>query len=377
MNEGHSAFLTLELYKQLGEKNGWDDGQVKERCVFTTHTPIPAGHDKFEYKDIEERFKGEKNIIPLHIRKLAGEEHLNMTKLAMNFSSFINAVSRKHKEVTEDMFPNFDINYITNGIHVSFWANEYLKEVYDKYCNGWREDFSVLKTIKNAKIDEIWDAHIKAKKEMISYVNQRNITKTKLKDDVLTIGFARRFVQYKDADLMFKNIKNLRKLGGKVQFVFAGKAHAKDELGKDIMQRIIERAIELSDVVDIAFIEDYDMNVAKQLLGGCDVWLNTPIPFNEASGTSGMKACANGVLHFSRLDGWAIEAFEKNGGGFPLDDYDDMFMTLEDKIIPMFYDEDKTSWVDEMKLSIGNSASYFNTHRMAKEYVEKAYKLKL
>ena len=217
--------------------------------------------------------------------------------------------------------------------------------------------------------------HLEAKKDMINYVNEHNIVGSKLKEDVLTIGFARRFIAYKDAELIFKNLSNLKRLGTKVQFIFSGKAHAKDGVGKDIMSRVIQRAKELSEDISIAFIENYDIDVAKYLISGCDLWLNTPIPYNEASGTSGMKAAANGCLHFSRLDGWAIESFERNGGGFPINEYPDFLIRLEYKIMPMFYSPNKTSWIEEMKLAIGNAGSFFNTHRMAKEYIEKSYKL--
>jgi len=376
MNEGHSAFLTLELYKKLGLEIGWDDGHVKDKCVFTTHTPIPAGHDKFKYNEVYEALKGEDKIIPLHIKKLAGENELNTTKLAMSFSSHINAVSEKHAEVTREMFPDFTIYGITNGVHAASWANKYLTKILDEKIKGWKEDSTKLNQVFKIKNELIWDSHIKAKSDMINFINKNNITGAKLKKDVLTIGFARRFIAYKDAELIFQNIDNLKKLGKKVQFVFAGKSHKNDILGKEIMKRIIDNAKELKDFISIAFIPDYDKDSAKFLVSGSDLWLNTPIPYNEASGTSGMKAAINGCLHFSRLDGWAIESFEMNGGGFPICDYNDLMSTLEYKIIPMFYSDDKTPWICEMKLSIGNSGSYFNTHRMAKEYIRNAYKLK-
>lgn len=375
MNEGHSSFLTLELYKNFGKEIGWDDGLVKERCVFTTHTPVPAGHDKFEYELIEEKLKGEKEIIPLHIKKLAGEDIFNTTQLALSFSGFHNAVSRKHAEVTREMFPDFTIDYVTNGIHASFWASEHMSDLFDAHIGGWREDSEKLHEVFKIENHLIWEAHMQSKRELVNFVNEHNITGSLFREDVLTIGFARRFVAYKDAELIFQNMDHLKKLGTKVQFVFAGKSHKNDGIGKDILRRIIQRAEELKDSISIAFIEDYKISVAKKLVAGCDIWLNTPIPFNEASGTSGMKAAVNGCLHFSRLDGWAIESFERNGGGFPICDYNDMMSTLEYKIIPMYYNVDKTNWIGEMKLAIGNAGAYFNTHRMAKEYISKAYKL--
>ncbi len=374
MNEGHSAFLTLELYKILGEKNGWDDGQVKDKCVFTTHTPIPAGHDKFSYEEVYEKLKGENNIIPLHIRKLAGENELNTTKLALSLSSYHNAVSKKHGEVSREMFPQFDIDFITNGVHATKWASNQMSKLFDRYINGWRGDATKLKEVFKIPNSEIFKAHNEAKSDLIDFVNENNIVKSNFKKDVLTIGFARRFIEYKDAELIFQNVENLKLIGSKVQFIFAGKSHKNDGIGKDIMERIIRRADELKDFISIAFLENYSIPIAKKMVSGSDLWLNTPIPFNEASGTSGMKAAINGCMHFSRLDGWSIESFEMNGGGFVITDYLDFFNTLKYKIIPMYYSTNKTSWVEEMKLSIGNSGSYFNTHRMAKEYIKKAYK---
>lgn len=375
MNEGHSAFLTLELYKRLGHKVGWDDSITRKYCVFTTHTPIPAGHDKFDYNDVYEKFKGEPDLIPWHIKKIAGEDKLNMTLLAMSFSNYINAVSRKHREVTEEMFPSHNINYITNGIHIPSWASQHMQDIYDRTCPGWKTDPLQLKKISEITDEEIISAHQKSKKEFIEFANKHDIVGSGLSEDVLTIGFARRFIQYKDAELIFRNMNNLIKLGKKVQFIFAGKAHARDGVGKSIMKNVIERAIELKGSVSIAFLPNYNIELAKKMVQGCDMWLNTPIPPNEASGTSGMKAAANGCLHFSRLDGWSIEAYEMNGGGFPISEYQDFIMNLQYKIIPMYYSENKTSWAREMKLSITNSASHFNTHRMAREYTKKAYKL--
>ena len=379
MNEGHSSFLTLQLYKQIGETQGWDDGLVRDKCVFTTHTPIPAGHDRFSYDEIYDTFHEKTKLVPWHIKTLAGEDDFNTTKLAMSFSGYINAVSKKHQEVTQEMFPGHTINYITNGIHAPTWASKYMQELFDKEIPNWRSDSTQLKNVINIDNKKILEAHHNAKEDLINFVNnsKRNVIGTKLDDEVLTIGFARRFVEYKDAELIFKNINQLKELGEKVQFIFAGKSHIKDGIGKSIMKRVIEHAKELKDTVKIAFIEDYDIEVAKLMVSGCNLWLNTPIPNNEASGTSGMKASVNGCIHFSKLDGWAIESFEMDGGGFPIYRYEDFMMTLKYMIIPKYYQEYSTSWAHEMKLSIGNAASYFNTHRMAKEYIEKAYKMNI
>ena len=301
---------------------------------------------------------------------------LNTTKLAMSFSNHINAVSKKHGEITKQMFPEYQIHSITNGIHTETWAHKSIQKLFDKYIHGWRKDNTNLKKVFQIPDNELLQAHKEAKNEMIEFVNQKNITGAKLKEDVLTIGFARRFVKYKQADLIFENIEQLIKLKGKVQFIFSGKSHINDGLGKGIMQRVIEKSKQLNGKIEIAFLENYDIDIAKKLISGCDLWLNTPTLPNEASGTSGMKAVVNGCLHFSKLDGWAIESYQMNGGGFPITNKDDFFNTLEYKIIPKFYCNYSNQWVGEMKLAIGNSGSYFNTHRMVKEYIELAYKCK-
>jgi len=306
----------------------------------------------------------------LHIKRLAGSNELNMTRLALSLSCYHNAVSRKHCEVTKTMFPHDTMDYVTNGIHTASWTSDHMQEVFDKHCKGWREDNTKLNQIFAAPCEEVREAHDKAKKELIAFANEHSVTGSTLKEDVLTIGFARRFIQYKDAELIFTNLNRLRELDTKVQFIFSGKAHKQDTLGKEILRRIVQTAKTLPNV---EFIPDYGMAVAKKLVSGCDMWLNTPIPPNEASGTSGMKAAANGGLHFSRLDGWAIEAYEMNGGGFPISEYEDFISNLQYKIIPMYYADNIKPWVSEMKLSIGVSGAYFNTHRMAREYLEKAY----
>lgn len=375
MNEGHSSFLTLELYKQHGERTGhWDEKEVRDKCVFTTHTPVPAGHDKFEYEEIFEALRPETGLIPHQLKKLAGDEMLNTTKLAMSFSNHINAVSVKHGEVTKQMFPEYEIHSITNGIHANTWVHPKLQELYDRVIPNWRENNEKLNNVESIPDSDLVQVHNEIKDELIEFVNENNVTGAKLEKDVLTLGFARRFVKYKEADLIFQDIERLKKLKKKVQFIFAGKSHINDGIGKGIMQKVIQHARDLNGIIEIAFVENYNIDIAKKLISGCDIWLNMPIPPMEASGTSGMKAAVNGCLHFSRLDGWSIESFERNGGGFPITNREDFYNLLEYKIIPKYYNNLTNQWVNEMKLAIGNSGSYFNTHRMAKEYVEKAYK---
>ncbi len=371
MNEGHSSFLTLELYRKIGKEKGYNDDNVKELCVFTTHTPIPAGHDKFTYSDFHRMLDGEApDLIPWHIQKLAGEGMLNTTRLAMSLSGYINAVSKKHQKVTKNMFPEFNIDYITNGVHLGTWVSEPFQELYNQLGN-WKEDPSILTNIHNLENKKIIEAKKRAKRSLFEYLQSLGIS---LDENVLTIGFARRFIYYKNAELIFQELDRLRRIRSKIQLIYAGKSHMKDLSGKRIITRILETASLLKDIVKVVFIENYCIEVAKKLVSGCDVWLNTPIPPNEASGTSGMKATANGTLHYSSIDGWAPESFEKGNGGFPISNVDSFYDLLEYKIIPLYYHNYKTGWIEEMKESIRNG-SYFNTHRVLKEYIEKAYRI--
>lgn len=379
MNEGHSSFLTLELFREHGEQtNHWDENHIREKCVFTTHTPIPAGHDKFPYSEIEKAINPQTKLLPYQLKHLAGNDELNTTKLAMSFSNHINAVSKKHQQVTQTMFPEYEIHHITNGIHTETWTHPKMQQLFDKYIYGWRQDNENLKFAKKRIPDnELLQTRQEMKSELIEWVNKNNITNAKLEPKTLTLGFARRFVKYKEADFIFENIERLKTFKGKIQFIFAGKSHVNDGIGKSIMQKVIQKAKQLNGTIEIAFIENYDIDIAKKLISGCDLWLNMPIPPNEASGTSGMKAAANGCLHFSRIDGWAIESFERNGGGFPITDKKDFYDFLQYKIIPKYYCDFTNIWAKEIKLSITNAASYFNTHRMAKEYIKLAYKQNL
>ncbi len=374
MNEGHSSFLTLRLYKKFGRIEGFNDEVVKKRCVFTTHTPIPAGHDKFSYKEFYKFLEGEeKDLIPWHLQKLAGEDMLNTTKLAMSFSNYINAVSRKHQQVTKSMFPKFEnkIDYITNGVHLRTWTSESFSKVFDKLGN-WNLNPEVLLNINNIPKNELIDAKKKNKKNLVEFLNENNIVGTRFKEDILTVGFARRFISYKNAEMIFEDLERLKGIGKKVQIVFSGKSHMKDSSGKRIITRILEYAEMLKDYITIGFIENYNMEVAKLLVSGVDIWLNTPIPPNEASGTSGMKASVNGTINVSTIDGWIIESFERGFGGFPISKSDDFYNLIEYKLIPMYYFDYENSWVNEMRLSIKNG-SYFNTIRVLKEYIKKGY----
>jgi len=290
MNEGHSSLLTLELLRRYG----MDIDRVRELCIFTTHTPVDAGHDKFSYALVQE-IMGE--IVPLEVlKKFGGDAQvLNMTRLALNLSEFVNGVAKRHKDVSRTLFPGYEINSITNGVHSYTWTSESFRELYDKYMPGWANEPELLVRVGGIPDEEIWQAHMEAKKTLIDHVNK--VTNVGMDYYTLTLGFARRAAGYKRANLLFSDIEKLKKTNkkGKMQIVFAGKAHPKDEMGKRLIQEIFGYIEKLKDEIKIVYLEDYDMGLAARLIPGVDVWLNTPLRPLEASGTSGMKAAHNGV----------------------------------------------------------------------------------
>jgi starch phosphorylase len=392
MNEGHSSLLTLELLNRFkrpiedvwDEKLVWDVEKVKELCVFTTHTPIDAGHDRFPY-DLVLRIMGEP--IPLNVLKnLGGQESLNMTRLGLNLSEFLNGVAKKHSEVSRTMFPGYEISAITNGVHTFTWTCDSFKKLFDKYLPGWANEPELFVRVGRIPDDEIWNAHMEAKKNLSTYV--RESTGVDMSADILTIGFARRATAYKRADLIFSNIDRLERIGaGKLQIVYAGKAHPKDELGKKLIEKIFAIKERLKDTIKMAYLRNYDMDIALKMVSGVDIWLNTPLRPREASGTSGMKAAHNGVMNFSVLDGWWIEGHIEGFTGWSIGpsptettlidnldpgDADDLYNKLENIIIPMFYTSRHT-WVRMMQNAIGKNAYYFNCHRMMRRYVTEAY----
>jgi starch phosphorylase len=392
MNEGHASFLTLELLNRFkrpiedvwDEKNVWDKSTVKNLCVFTTHTPVEAGHDKFPY-DLVSRVMGE--IIPLPILKeLAGEDNLNMTMLALNLSRYINGVAKKHGQVSQSMFPGYIIHSITNGVHSFTWTCEGFKKLYDEYLPGWANEPELFVRIGRVPDERLWKAHAEAKRILLDYV--RESTGVEMSADILTIGFARRTTAYKRADLLFRDIERLERIGtGKIQLVYAGKAHPKDEPGKKVMQNIFGYMERLKDRIKIVYLKNYNMETALKIVSGVDIWLNTPLRPLEASGTSGMKAAHNGVMNFSVLDGWWIEGHIEGYTGWSIGPppneltpgYDadvrdsiDLYHKLENIILPMYYN-DKHTWIRMMQNAIGKNAYYFNSHRMMRRYVTEAY----
>lgn len=392
MNEGHSSLLTLELLNRFkrpiedvwDEKLVWDIDRVKNLCVFTTHTPVEAGHDRFPY-DLVAKIMGEP--IPLNVlQQLGGKDLLNMTRLGLNLCEFINGVAKKHTEVSRNMFPGYEISAITNGVHTFTWTCDSFKRLYDKYLPGWANEPELFVRVGRIPDNEIWDAHIEAKKILFEYVRAR--TDIRLDPDILTIGFARRATAYKRADLIFSEVDRLIKIGkGKLQLVFAGKAHPRDDTGKKLIERIFSIKNQMQDSIQLAYLKNYDMDIALKLVSGVDVWLNTPMRPREASGTSGMKATHNGVMNFSVLDGWWIEGHIEGYTGWSIgpsptetllvenidtSDADDLYLKLEKTLIPLYYG-DRHLWIRMMQNAIGKNAYYFNCHRMMRRYVTEAY----
>ena len=385
MNEGHAAFLALELLNERKRKKEpqWDFEAVRESCVFTTHTPVPAGHDKFPYEMFNRALK---DFVPSDVLKmLGGYDNLNMTLLALNASKHINGVAKKHGEISQSMFPGYSIESITNGVHSSTWVCDSFKALYDKYIPGWRNDPFSLRYALGIPRGEIWDAHQQAKNRLIDHVNKT--TGIGMDQETFTIGFARRAAAYKRADLIFSDIDRLKKIAeretGKMQFIFSGKAHPQDQSGKELIKKIVGAAARLKDKIKIVYLEDYDMELAKMLVSGVDLWLNTPRKPLEASGTSGMKAAHNGVPSLSVLDGWWIEGCIEGITGWAIgspenaesndqEDAASLYDKLESTIVRTFY-VNRENWINIMRHAIAMNASFFNTHRMVQQYVLNAY----
>lgn len=381
MNEGHAAFLTLELLRE----RGYSDENVRKSCAFTTHTPVKAGHDVFDY-GLASRVLGD--AIPWHIKKLAGEDALSMTHLAMHLSRYTCAVSRIHGQVSRRMFPGESIDAITNGVHHTTWTCPSMQGLFDRYASGWRSDPSVLeRTCREFPDDDLWEAHQEAKKTLLKYVNERTDQTFDL--DTLTIASARRVVPYKRPELLYTNLERLKEVcGGRVQIIHSGNAHPSDPFSQEVIQRMVQRSRTLHDFVKIHYIENYNPDLAKLLVAGTDVWLNTPTRLHEASGTSGMKACANGVLNLSTLDGWWIEGYGRDPeAGWRIGplaealgdaeedrkvDAEDFYTQLQYEVIPEYYYQERRRWLRRMKRAVG-LMGYFNTHRCVHEYLRKAW----
>ncbi len=381
MNEGHSSLLTLELLK----RNEMNADKVKNLCVFTTHTPVEAAFDKFSYDLISEVLGSE---VPQEtLKKYGGSDRLNMTLLALNLSKYTNGVTEEHMEYSRKLFPGYHIREITNGVHSYMWTCQHFRQLFDTYIRGWANEPELLVRVDAIPNEELWEAHMKAKNELFAFIRQR--TDLEMDIDALTLGFARRATEYKRASLIFSDLRRLReaKRQGRIQFVFAGKAHPRDEAGKKLIKDIYGSIDRLKDEIEIVYLENYNMEMAAKLTSGVDVWLNTPLPPYEASGTSGMKAAHNGVINFSVLDGWWIEGCVEGVTGWAIGpppnqaiseeekrsrELADLYNKLEYLIIPRFYKE-RDNWISMMRNSIGKVAYHFNSHRMMRRYATDAY----
>jgi len=379
MNEGHAAMLTLELFRQAKDLES-----VRQRCVFTTHTPVAAGHDQFDLS-FARPMLGEMlpdSLVP----EVTFESKLNMTMLALHFSHYVNGVAKKHGEVSRLMFPGYTIDSITNGVHSVTWTSEPFKRLFDAHMPGWRADSHILRSALGIGKNEIWSAHMEAKRELVDFVNSRY--NAGLAYESFTIGFARRQTAYKRPDLLISDIPRLVQIAenaGPIQIVYAGKAHPKDASGKESIRKIVDAMKTIKGKVKIAYIDNYDMSVGKMMVAGVDLWLNTPRRPYEASGTSGMKAAHNGVPQFSTLDGWWLEGCIENITGWAIgpektaqqesdDEVDrrDLYEKLEEWILPKYY-HDRDNWIRTMRSCIAINASFFNTNRMVQQYVVNAY----
>jgi starch phosphorylase len=417
MNEGHAALLALELLGEEAEKagrttiHGEDIQKVRSKCVFTTHTPVPAGHDRFpmefltrvfpdqtdffDLKDapsaalVQNALQAEQAYPDLQEAARAGAS-LNMTYLALSLSTYVNGVAKLHGEVSRKMFPKNTIEAITNGVHAVTWTSPAFKELFDRYISSWREDNYSLRSALGLPPEEVWASHLIAKHELMEGVRMK--TGLSLDPDVFTIGFARRATGYKRADLIISDLDRLRQIaksGGKFQIVYAGKAHPHDAGGRQIIRNIFQAKKALRKTVPVVFLDDYNLEIGGKITSGVDLWLNTPQYPLEASGTSGMKAALNGVPSLSILDGWWVEGHIEGVTGWSIGDSrritsseqpptdnakeaESLYSKLENVILPMFYKE-RARFLSVMQHAIAINGSFFNTQRMVQQYVTDAY----
>lgn len=390
MNEGHPALLGVELLDEAARLAGRvvpmqeDVEWVRSRCVFTTHTPVPAGHDQFSI-ELFKRVTGRGELFNLKPIFCCGEV-VNMTYLALNLSHYVNGVARRHGEVSQLMFAEHKIDAITNGVHAATWSSPAFQRLFDLHIPGWRRDHFSLRYALGISLDEIWAAHREAKSELIRLANRE--ANGGLDLDVFTIGYARRAAAYKRPDLLFSDLDRLRGIaanGNAVQVIYAGKAHPRDAKGKALIEQIFRYRDLLQSEIRIVYLENYDMELARLCTAGVDLWLNTPEPPQEASGTSGMKAALNGVPSLSVLDGWWLEGhipgitgwaigrdLRVGGGVDRARDAESLYDQLEQTILPLFYHEPRR-FMEVMRHCIALNGSFFNTHRMILQYVQKAY----
>jgi glycogen phosphorylase len=391
MNEGHSALLTMALFEEQMRERGpgstdflEEMKRLRQKCVFTTHTPVPAGHDVFE-RTLVSQVLGEPRVAAFEAAGLMPNGQLNLTDLALQASHYVNGVAMRHGEVSRTLFPHHVIGAITNGVHAATWTSPPFQELYDRHFPEWRRDNLYLRYAMGLPIHEILKAHVAAKRTLFETV--RREAGVALDEATLTIGFARRAATYKRADLLLSDpdrLKVIARRAGALQLIYAGKAHPVDEEGKTLIRRVFELARSFEDDVRVIYLPNYDMRWAQLLTSGVDLWLNTPLQPFEASGTSGMKAALNGVPSFSVLDGWWIEGHGEGVTGWsvgadtrgdnPSSELSSLYNKLGRVIVPLFYGQ-PSSYIEVMRATIAFNGSFFNTQRMLHQYVQNAYGL--
>ncbi|MGI8497283.1 MAG: alpha-glucan family phosphorylase [Gemmatimonadaceae bacterium] len=388
INEGHAALLALTLLQRQvagrpADVTASDIEAVRKRCVFTTHTPVPAGHDAFTHDEVR-KVLGDAQTRMLEVARCLDADGLNMTFLALRFTRFVNGVAMRHREVSRGMFPMHAIDSITNGVHAATWTSRPFRDLLDRRIPEWRRDNLYLRYAVSIPLEEIREAHALAKGGLLDEVERRH--GVRLDPRVLTVGFARRATPYKRADLIFSDIERLRALAtgtGPLQILFAGKAHPRDGGGKELIRRIFGAAAQLDRDVRVLYLENYEMSLAGKLVAGVDLWLNNPRKPLEASGTSGMKAALNGVPSLSVLDGWWIEGHLEGVTGWAIGnssaaagddvaDANDLYVKLEQVILPLFYAL-PAGYAEVMRNAIALNGSFFNTQRMVSQYLHNAY----
>jgi starch phosphorylase len=387
LNEGHSALLIVSLlgerlYERLDPTPTEEDVRaVRQRCVFTTHTPIPAGHDRFPYDLVREVLGERRTALLAKAGALDGGE-LNMTALALRGSRYVNGVAKRHSQISQALFPSYPVKSITNGVHAVTWASPPFAELFDRHIPEWRHDNAYLRYAETIPLREIDDAHGRSKAALLAEVSRR--TGVDFLPGVLTIGFARRAAAYKRADLLFSEAQRLHDIAerfGPLQAIFAGKAHPQDAEGRDVIRRVHAARGVLEPGIRVVYLENYDMDLAAQVVAGVDLWLNTPLPPMEASGTSGMKAALNGVPSLSILDGWWIEGCVENvtgwaiGGDDAARDPGGDASTLYDvlaRVVALYYG-DPEAYSRVRRSAISLNGSFFNTQRMLAQYALNAY----
>ncbi len=385
MNEGHSALLAVELLQRNRRSSAdlrpgetpYDIPRVRSLCRFTTHTPVESGHDRFSYDLVQRALGGTVDYAIL--RTLAGQDRLNMTRLALESSEYVNGVAKRHAEVSSQMFPGYRVHAVTNGIHSYTWAADSFRQLYDRHLPGWHHEPELLLRAECCiPGNEVLAAHAQCKQALIEFVAKS--TGVMLAADIPILGFSRRMTAYKRPDLLFSNLDKLRAIAARYPFqvVLAGKAHPRDEAGKRLIRELHDMIARLRGTVTMAYLPDYDMQTGLAMVSGTDLWLNTPLRPLEASGTSGMKAALNGVPNLSVLDGWWIEGCIEGVTGWSIGntdsthDADSLYDKLDNVVLPLFH-RDRAGWTRVMQGAISKNASYFHSHRMMRRYGTESY----